>query len=378
MSETDPKDPSTGATPAPATTPKPKPDASAATGKGAATADKSKSAASPGRARTGALWAVCALLLVLVLIAGGLAVLALRPELRAGLPGPLAPPAPDSRLAGRLSALEARVDGLGGSVADLARKAAAPAPSPAPETTPEAAAPPAANAALDDLTARNAALEQRLDALNATLQAVRGEAEGQSHDLTDQVHQIKTRIDQLAADQEKAAQATQHVAVALTLGNLEAALLTGRPYAAQVAAMRRLGVKDADMPTLVARADAGVPSEPELAAQFPALADRAVRAERQANAGNWFARLWARLRTLVIARPVGDVAGDGTPEILARAQVRLDSGDLTGAVAEVGTLKGAAAATLKEWTAGARARLSVEAELSHLRDRLVGDLAGRG
>jgi hypothetical protein len=360
MSEPSPDDNPTSATPASTTAPKPDP-----------------SAPTPGRARAGALWAMCILLLVLVLIAGGLAVLALRPELRAGLPGPLAAPAPDSRLTDRLTALEARVEGLGGSVAEFSRRAAAPIPPPAPSSAPPPAPAPASHE-IDDLTARSQALEQRLDTLDATLQTVRGEAEGQSHDLTDQVHQIKTQVGQLAADQEKAAQATQRVAVALGLGNLEAALLTGRPYAPQIAALRRLGTKDADMPTLVARADAGVPTEPELAARFPALADRAVRAERQANADNWFARLWARIRTLVVARPVGDVAGAGTPAILARVQVRLDSGDLAGAVAEVNTLKGAAAETLKGWSADAQARLIVEAELSHLRDRLVGDLSGRG
>jgi hypothetical protein len=366
MSEPDPKDPSTSAAPASATVPKP-----------AAPTPRNAAAATPGGARTGGLWAMCVLLLVLVLIAGGLAVLALRPDLRAGLPGPLAPPAPDSRLVDRLTALETRIDGLSGSVADLTRRAATPTP-PATQAQVPALAPAPASPALDDLNARSQALEQRLDALDATLQTVRGEAEGQSHDLAGQVGQIKTQVSQLAADQEKAAQATQHVAVALGLGNLEAALLTGRPYAAQIAALRRLGTKDADMPTLVARADTGVPTEPALAAQFPGLADRAVRAERQAAAGNWFARLWARIRTLVVARPVGDVAGNGTSAILARAQVRLDSGDLAGAAAEVGTLKGAAAETLKGWAADAQARLTVEAELSHLRDQLVGDLAGRG
>ncbi len=364
MSEPDQKDHSTSTAPASATVPKP-----------AVPTPPNVAAATPGRARTGALWAMCVLLLVLVLIAGGLAVLALRPDLRAGLPGPLAPPAPDSRLASRLTALETRIDGLSGSVADLTRRAAAPTPPPAPVSLP-APAPPSHE--IDDLTVRSQALEQRIAALDATLQAVRGEAEGQSHDLADQVHRIETQLSQLAADQEKAAQATQHVAVALGLGNLEAALLTGRPYAAQIAALRRLGTKDADMPTLVARADTGVPTEPELAGRFPALADRAVRAEREAAADNWFARLWARIRTLVVARPVGDVAGAGTPAILARAQARLDSGDLAGAAAEVGTLKGAAAATLKGWAADAQARLTVEAELSHLRDQLVGDLAGGG
>lgn len=317
--------------------------------------------------------------LVLALAGLGLAWLALKPDLRAGLPGPLGLPAPDSRLAGRLAALEARIDGLGTAVADLARHAAASAP--AAEAPPPAAAAALAGpsgAEIGDLTARSQALEQRIGTLEAAVQAARTEAQGHDEDLAGRIGRAEARLDQVAADQQKAEQVTRRVATALAIGNLEGALLTGRPYAAQLASLRRLGQAEADIPLLTTHAERGVPTESDLAARFPALADQAVRAERQAAAGNWFSRAWARIRTLVVARPVGDVAGPGTPAVLARAQVRLDAGDLAGAIAEVGGLTGAAAETLAGWLADARARIGVEAELARLRDHLVDDLAGRG
>ena len=339
--------------------------------------------------RNRALWAAVALLFVLTLLSGGLAWLAFNPDLRASLPGPLGTPISDSRLDERLSALDARIDAATRSVAELsarldvldrsvARLNAAPAQD----------APSSAEVA--DLRGQVQTFTQRLEGLSSAVQAVR--AEPQAQDLSAEVTGLAARLDQLAAEQQRLgteqqkiaanqqseAEARQRIAMALAIGNLEGALLAGRAYPRPFETVRAVVPPGVDLSALAARADAGVPTGAELATRFPGLADQAVRAERQAGAEGWLDRLWARLRTLVIARPVGEVPGTDTPATLARAQARLDSGNLAGAVQEVETLKGPAAEVLAPWLEGARARIAVEAELAALRARLLDDLARRG
>ena len=60
--------------------------------------------------------------------------------------------------------------------------------------------------------------------------------------------------------------------------------------------------------------------------------------------GGWLDQAWARLRSLVTVRPIGgDVPGDSPEAHVARAEARLDEGDLASAVNEVQALYGAAA-----------------------------------
>lgn len=339
------------------------------------------SAAPEARRRSGnaALWLAIALLFAMNLAAGGLAWLALNPDLRARLPGPLGflgpkavpGPAPvatrSDALAGTVGALSARMDALDRKLTEL-------------DADPGRAVAPAGGDT--DLRAQVQALAQKLQTIDSTVQSAR--AEPQAQDLSSQIGALSARLDQIAADQKKlaadqqsAADARQRVALGLAIGNLEGALLTGRPYARELEAVRSLAPQGADLSTLSAWAETGAPTVVDLAARFPAVADRAVQAERQAGARGWLGRLWARLRTLVIVRPVGDVAGTSTEAVLARAQARLDRGDLDGAVREASALQGPAAATVAPWLADARTRLAAEAEAASLRDRLLDDLARR-
>lgn len=353
----------------------------------AAEADAAPTAAR--RSGNAALWTAVALLFLMTIAAGGLAWLALHPELRAGLPGPLGLRAAAAKPDPRLATLDTRIDGLARTVATLSARAdALDRERTERDADPGRAVAPTGDVA--DLRAQIQALAQRVQAVDATVQTAR--AEPQAQDLSNQMTAVAARLDRIAADQQRlgteqqrlsadqqtAAQARQQVALGLSIANLEGALLTGRPYARQIEALRGLAPQAAALPALAARAETGVPTAADLAARFPALADRAIEADRQAGAEGWFGRLWARLRTLVIVRPVGEVPGTDTASVLARAQARLDRGDLDGAVREASALAGPAAGTIAPWLADARARLAAEAELAALRDRLLNDLARRG
>ena len=81
----------------------------------------------------------------------------------------------------------------------------------------------------------------------------------------------------------------------------------------------------------------------------------------------------AEAGNLITVRPVGEVEGEDAPARVARAERRLDRGDLAGAVAEVAALQGGAAEVLAPWKAEAEARLAAEAAV----DLLDGEVSAR-
>ena len=76
------------------------------------------------------------------------------------------------------------------------------------------------------------------------------------------------------------------------------------------------------------------------------------------------------LRQLVTVRPVGAKAeGENAAAVVARAQARLQEGDLAAAVQEVEQLSGEAAQAAQPWLDQARARLAAEEAVSALQAR---------
>jgi hypothetical protein len=62
------------------------------------------------------------------------------------------------------------------------------------------------------------------------------------------------------------------------------------------------------------------------------------------------------------------VVGNPSAVALSRAQVALEAGDLTGAVAAVDTLKGAPAGAMARWVADAKALLGARSALADMAD----------
>ncbi|MEJ0043072.1 MAG: mitofilin family membrane protein [Rhizomicrobium sp.] len=115
----------------------------------------------------------------------------------------------------------------------------------------------------------------------------------------------------------------------------------------------------------------GAPTQATLAARFPSMAAKALAAEKAAQASTWLGRLWANITNVIVVRRIGDVAGQDSDSILARAGTRLDSGDLDGAVREMKGLKGAARTSAQAWLGAAEARLAIARATRALAHRLA-------
>jgi hypothetical protein len=143
------------------------------------------------------------------------------------------------------------------------------------------------------------------------------------------------------------------------------------PFAGEHATMTRLAGDDAAFTEALAAiapyAADGVPSLEGLRASFPDMAATVVAAQRAAETGDgWVSGAVKRVSNLVSLRPVGAVEGDGPGAAVARAEVHLDADDLAGAVAELESLSGEAAAAAADWLAQAKGRLAVDATLDEL------------
>ena len=114
------------------------------------------------------------------------------------------------------------------------------------------------------------------------------------------------------------------------------------------------------------RAAAGLPGLAGLQARFPEVARRIAAIEVGQEGEGWTAGVLRRLSEAVNLRPVGNVEGDAATAVAARAEVKLNAGDLAGAVAELNALDGAAAEAAASWLSDAEARLAADRAVSEL------------
>jgi uroporphyrinogen-III synthase len=151
---------------------------------------------------------------------------------------------------------------------------------------------------------------------------------------------------------------------------------TGEPYAAELATVETLAAGKTELaePLVALRSHAmeGVATLDELRAELSRLAPAILLAARDASDGGVLDGLADDLSLLLGGRPVGDVEGDSVDARVARAELRLEEGDLAAARAELQALEGAPAGAAQPWIARAEARqaaLAATAEVQQLAQR---------
>jgi uroporphyrinogen-III synthase len=238
---------------------------------------------------------------------------------RAIAQAPTAAAVPDS-LIQRLDALDARL-------ADLAAR-------PAAEGAPVAAAP-------------DPGLDRRLQAMEERLAAL-------------------ARLDRAAGAEREAA---RRIALAGAAASLRHAVAGPGGYQAALDAARALAEGDANvlaaLDTLAPAAAQGRPTINSLRERFAVLAPELLRAPVETDSP-WYGRAWDRIAGLVSVRRVGEVTGDDVEAIVARAEVKLNAGDLPGAVTELDLLPPGPAGRAKNWLGDARGRLAQDLALQRL------------
>jgi hypothetical protein len=224
---------------------------------------------------------------------------------------------------------------------------------------PEAAPPPT-----EALEASPGQPDQHLLDIFASMDRINGEIRA----LSDRLTALET------AQSERNSEAERRVAYALALRELDRALIHSRPFRMQLESLAKLlAPDDPVIAELRPLASMGVPSRAELTARFDGVAAALVRADAAQAATGWAGKAYAFLQSLVLVRPLGERDGDGVPERAARAQTRLEEGDLYAAVAEVKQIENMAPEGAG-WVMDAENRLQAEQGLAQLTLRLTTQL----
>lgn len=267
-------------------------------------------------------------------------------------------PAPD--VAPRFAEIDRRLSDLDRRIGALS---SAPA-KPVPETTAALAAQMTrlgkiedTLASLDKVRDTLASLDRRLGALEQKLDAPKA----------------ATRVAE--APDVDAAHASDAAARTVVAQNLLAAVQSGAPFAAQVAALRSLGAEEASLSRLSSSAEAGVPTLAQLRERFAALRPK-LRAQPKSDPdANWRDKLTARLSSLVSIRPAGERAGASPDAVASRADAALARGDVAAAANELRSLPSAEAALAKDWIDAAARRTDAEADARALLATSLASLA---
>ncbi len=259
---------------------------------------------------------------------------------------------------------------------------------PATDVTPELAR---VTETLDRLTRRMGAIESGLEkALIAAEQTgtapeagLPASLEGTLLTLTDGMTDVSTglialaaRVDTLEAREKVAPLArTRQLSYALGLRELDRALQGSGSFSNELSALAELTGENPAFGPLHAHAEEGIPSEAVLRLRFPATARAIVNAGQTGAEAGWAERIRAALRGLIMLRPTGEVAGDDAAAIVARAETRLQAGDLHAAVQQLSQLEGPAAAAAQDWLVPARNRLAAQQAMAELTAQLTRAIA---
>ena len=184
--------------------------------------------------------------------------------------------------------------------------------------------------------------------------------------VTEKLSAMEEQVDGVLKREATRAASAKNILLSLELANLQRALDQGRPIASEVASIKKIAPEGMDLSVFDKLAENKVPSQDELVREFSSVASEAIQAETLNEDASAFDKLFANARSIVRVRKTGDIEGDTTEAVIARAEENLKRNDLKAAVTELGALKDKAAATTAKWIAKANDRLSLDAALAQI------------
>ncbi len=271
--------------------------------------------------------------------------------------------APDPALISRLAALEAQTKTLGDSLAALNRR-------------------------LDDVAVAAKTASERADAASAAAKATTQSAQtaAQSAVQRSDLDALASRIAALnreitalgnAAAQRTAGTDDRAARAALAAQALRAAVESGAPYPAALAAVKSLGVPQADVAPLEPSAASGVPSAADLGRELAQLTPSLQKSASGAPPADasFLARLADNAKNLVRVTPVDAPPGDEPAALIARLNIDAAHADIAAALADIARLPQPLQKMAAPWLQKANAR---NAAIAAARRIAANALAGLG
>jgi hypothetical protein len=234
-------------------------------------------------------------------------------------------------------------------------------------------------------TDQTGALKQELASLSGRMQSLEAKpapaagpsAEAVQHSLEPlnaKLAELEGRIASLTKAQDELKASAGAAALTMAVQNLRRAVTEGKPFAAELKTLASLAPQKLELAPLEARRDSGLASLTKLQHDFDSSARAAIEAAKPSGDGSFTGDLLAKARSLVRVRPKGDIPGTAPEAILARAEQRLDSGDLPAAIRETGQLAGPAADAMTPWLTEAKAKAAADETLQAIEAKLITSL----
>jgi len=217
---------------------------------------------------------------------------------------------------------------------------------------------------------RVAKLETDLSALSARVADVVG--------LGDRTAKLEATLASPKNEARVAAEVSQQVdpaSQAIAAIALEQRLRAGEPFAAEWAALSRLG---ADAPSLAALkpfAESGAPTSAALAASFAKVAPAMLAAVTPESTGGAMDKLLDHMRKLVRVHAVGEVPGEEPDALVSQIEAALGRGQVATAMSAYARLPEAARKPSAEWAKAAEARAGADSAARLLRENAIARLA---
>ena len=193
-------------------------------------------------------------------------------------------------------------------------------------------------------------LQKKVAALETALTNARNQLNGEIKSVRGDVTSAQQKISQAAASDR----ATR---LALSATALRNAVMSGAPYAAELAQAKASGSDANALAPLAHFAQSGLPSRTVLANELIKLipAMRKVAGAKKPS-GDFLARLQANAEKLVRITPVQAPSGTDPGDILARLEAEAAHANIANALADLAKLPDDIRAPAKGWIATARAR----------------------
>ncbi len=199
--------------------------------------------------------------------------------------------------------------------------------------------------------------------------------------------QVSTLMDRLAKVEDTGfqvqAMGSNVQGLIAALSSLREVVRTSSSFEAELKTLAALSQQDQALLDGVAalqpNAAKGLASTSALITAFEKTADDIVRAVAVPEGAGWMEQTVKNVTSLVtIRRAPGNIEGDGTLGIVARAEMNVRNGDFAGAIKELETLEGNPKEAAQGWIAQASARLGAEKTLSQMQAHALSLLTGSG
>ncbi len=203
--------------------------------------------------------------------------------------------------------------------------------------------------------------------------------EEQDRETSGEVQALSEKVETIASKGGGAAGS----GVVLAVAQLRDAALSGRPYAAQLNALKSVASGNTEITAAASRLDSaaeqGLPTVEELQAGFSDIAGDIVAQARAGN-GDWLDQATGRLSALVSLRRTDGASGNPIEDAVAKIEQDLAQRDVASAVKTAAalsdTIDGEAKAMLEPWLLDAKARATAARALDAMHASALAALEG--